>query len=183
METQTTSQPPQRKSIRLKNYDYSQNGAYFITVCTQNRDYLFGEIIDEKMKLNDAGRMIDKQWHELPKRFNHISLDEYVVMPNHLHGIIVIRTTEANTNISNIVGAFKSITTHEYIKGVKNSNWPPFDKKIWQRNYYEHVIRNDESLYETREYIINNPMNWQQDNMNRLNVMNTNSLTCMGEIG
>jgi len=144
-----------RRSIRLKGYDYSQNGAYFITICNQNRECLFGEIIGQKMILNDVGKMIDYQWNELQNKFNNIQLDEYIVMPNHFHGII----------IGKIIGAFKSITTHEYIKGVKKYNWPSFNNAIWQRNYYEHIIRHEESLNKIREYIINNPMNWINDEM------------------
>ncbi|MBI5412118.1 transposase [Candidatus Peregrinibacteria bacterium] len=195
-----------RRSIRLKGYDYSQNGAYFITICAQNRECLFGEIVDEKIKLNDAGKMIDVQWDALLNRFSNIQLDEYVVMPNHFHGIIAIvqivgaplvgaqnrvgcgteiragtrpAPTDAqiptdtpnvsvgatNPTIGDIIGAFKSITTHEYVNGVKTRHWPFFDKKLWQRNYYENIVRDKNSLNRIREYIINNPKNWKQDEL------------------
>ncbi len=195
-----------RRSIRLKGYDYSQNGAYFITICVQNRESLFGEIIDGDMKLNDPGKMIDIQWNELKNRFKNIELDEYVIMPNHFHGIISIvndeifvgahvgaplvgaldgndggnsnagaggagikpaRTDRKNQNatIGDIIGAFKSIATHEYINGVKNNNWQSFDGKLWQRNYYEIIIRNENSLEKIRKYIRNNPRNWKSDKL------------------
>lgn len=198
--------------MRLEGYDYSQNGAYFITICTQNREYLFGEIINGENKLNDAGKMIGVEWQALLNRFNNIKLDEYVIMPNHFHGIIIINnetvagivktvgagahvvemvgaplvgaqphilgapnratTRVAPTGVRNvrtiigdIVGAFKSTTTHKYIVGVKNNDWQSFDGKLWQRNYYEHIIRNEKSLDKIREYIIDNPQNWNQDEL------------------
>jgi putative transposase len=165
-----------RRSIRLKEYDYTQNAAYFITICVQNKDCLLGEIVDDNsMNLNTAGKMIATQWRELQKRFQYIQLDEHVVMPNHFHGIIFIVNDDVNNNawaptrgaptIGNIIGAFKSITTHKYITGVKNNNWQSFDKKLWQRNYYEHIIRNEISLEKIREYIVNNPYNWAQNEL------------------
>ena len=132
-----------RRSIRLKNYDYSQAGAYYVTIDVQNRECLFGEIVNYKMILSEAGKMIDEQWIALLERFPDIELDVYQVMPNHSHGIIVI--TE-NVNVQNkkptlgdIVGAFKSITTHEYIQGVDNNNWPQFYKRLWQ-SWGRHLV-------------------------------------------
>ena len=163
---------PTRRSIRLQDYNYSQNGVYFVTICAQNRACLFGQIIDEKMKLNNAGEMIHEEWSQLSERFNFIQLDHYVIMPNHFHGIFFIKTREncvtKNSNIGVIIGAFKSITTHKYINGVKKNHWPVFNGKLWQRNYYEQVLRDEESLYRAREYIINNPINWKSDKMNPL---------------
>ena len=171
-----------RCSIRLKGYDYAQNGAYFITICVQNRVCLFGDIVNQKMRLNASGRMVDVQWQQLPNRFNHIKLDEYILMPNHLHGIIIVgaglvpaqKEKRATTRVAPtkpilgmVVGGFKSITTNKYMNGVQNHDWPPFDKRLWQRNYYEHIIRDDGSLSDIREYIVHNPKNWQQDIYNR----------------
>lgn len=176
-----------RRSIRLKGYDYSQNGAYFVTICTQNRECLFGKIMDGKMVLNDAGKIIQTEWEKLPQQFQNIELDVFVVMPNHFHGIVVIQNendvdvggplvgtqngngqpqgiapTDKKT-IGDIIGAFKSLTTNEYIRGVKNGKFPPFEKQIWQRNYHEHIIRNEQSLDKIREYIMYNPQKWQND--------------------
>jgi len=188
----TNDQKPliHRKSTRLIKYDYSLPGYYFITICSQDRQYLFGKIVNEKMKLNNIGKTIDGYWHKLPEKFNNILLDKHTVMPNHLHGIIVINDDVANntvgappvgarTNnvhqragtrpaptIGNIVGTFKSITTNQYIQNVKNNNWPPFNKRVWQRNYYEHVIRNEEELNKIRQYIIDNPNMWPKDKNN-----------------
>ncbi len=198
-----------RKSIRLKGYDYSQTGLYFITICVQNRLCLFGEIIDGEMKLNDAGKMVDHEWMKLPERFKNIHLHEYVVMPNHFHAILEIVgnvvgatlvvaqndgalnpvtvscvdtdvitnigqpqgiaptdvPTEKSKTIGDIVGAFQSIVTVEYIRGVKTMNWKPFNRKLWQRNYWEHIIRNENDYQRISKYIINNPRNWNNDSL------------------
>ncbi len=176
-----------RQSIRLKGYDYSQEGAYFITICIKTREYIFGKIISNKMQLNDAGRMIDVQWNALPNQFSHLKLDEYVIMPNHVHGIIIVgdqnnigstptradtrqgrhKTYPYNTktNLGAIVGTFKSITTRKYIKGINESDWPTFEKRLWQKNYYENIIRDEKSLGIIREYIINNPSEWETDEL------------------
>jgi putative transposase len=155
-----------RQSIRLAGYDYSQAGAYFVTVCTQNKECLFGDIVDGGMRLNDAGCMIQKWWHESSEKFKNIELDEFVIMPNHFHGIIVIvgaalcgrpvpyghpakkgHTLETGQPhrvapiLGHIIDWFKTMTTNECIRNVKQNNWPSFNGKLWQRNYYEHIIR------------------------------------------
>lgn len=160
-----------RRSTRLSGYDYSTPGAYFVTVCTQDRQCLFGEIRDDRMHLKPAGQMIGRVWTELAVRFPFVALDESVVMPNHFHGIILIsgrgdpcdRPLEGEYKIrpyendpdgdknhpygtvertlGRIIQAFKSITTHRYTIGVKGQRWQPFTGRLWQRNYYEHIIR------------------------------------------
>ena len=178
-----------RRSIRLKGYDYSQPGLYFITICTQNRSILLGDIENGKMILNDAGMMVHRIWNEIPNDFHNIQLHEFVIMPNHIHGIIEITTVGADSisapsisakndtgaeigaemdsaptpAIPKIVQSFKRHTTIEYIKMVKQNIVPPFEKRIWQRNYYEHIIRNEKSYYQIAEYIRNNPMKWRED--------------------
>lgn len=194
-----------RKSIRLKGYDYAQAGLYFITICCHRRgnpSWLpFGKIENGEMILNDAGIMVETEWMHLKSRFPNIELHEYVIMPNHFHGILeIVGTTlvvaQNNTvptvgvslvdtqntpmdaenkkgrpqghaptvkTIGDMMDAFKSITTVEYIRGVKTLGWQPFDGKLWQRNYYEHIIRNEQSYQTISEYIINNPAKWQDD--------------------
>jgi REP element-mobilizing transposase RayT len=173
-----------RRSIRLKGYDYSQSGLYFITICIQNREFLLGKIEQNLMILNPAGEMVKQMWQQLPQRFPHIQIDEFAVMPNHLHGIISISMvntipsnhiqgqyleqiqpleTTKSVKLGDIIGAFKSMTTHQYIQGIKQDNWQGFMGKLWQRNYYEHIIRDQESLNNIREYIINNPLKWEDD--------------------
>ncbi len=228
-----------RRSIRLRGYDYSQPGAYFITIVTQGWLCLFGDVADGVMVQSTAGQMIESAWLDLPSRFRHIELEAYVVMPNHLHGIIIIHETDPhpvgatlvvahehvvapenavaadnaqcsrtndqphgsaragtspaptgghtvttdtragaragtspaptggqNPTVGAIVGAFKSITTMEYIRGVNLQLYPPFDRRLWQRNYYEHIIRNEHALRRIREYIWTNPLRWALDREN-----------------
>lgn len=179
-----------RRSIRLKGYDYSQAGAYSVTIVAQDRACLFGEVVGGEMWLNDAGGMIARAWETLPNRFPSVQLDTFVVMPNHMHGIIVTvgatlvvapsdaneqnkivtagdrATTRVAPTVGNIIGAFKSLTTVEYVHGVKQSGWMAFRMKLWQRNYHEHVIRNEASLHAIREYIVNNPLQWELDEEN-----------------
>jgi REP-associated tyrosine transposase len=122
--------------------------------------------------------MIDKWWNKMFEKFNEIEIDTYQIMPNHIHAIIkfvgaglVPALGRTGTNpvptLGNVIGAFKSITTNEYIQCVKNNNLPPFKKRIWQRNYYEHIIRNEQDLQRVRKYIIDNPKNWKKDIYNK----------------
>ena len=199
-----------RRSIRLKAYDYSTAGAYFVTIVTQERLCVFGDVADGEAHLTDAGEMIRQVWHEIPIRFPSFEIDEFVVMPNHIHGILIIhspvgvplvgtqdaahaKTTDSpsfvgvlptdaarptygdrtttrvapteggNATLGEVVGAYKSLTTLEYSKGVENYGWPPFDKRLWQRNYYERIIRDNRELDGAREYIANNPTQWELD--------------------
>lgn len=188
-----------RRSIRLKDYDYSLAGAYFITICTQNRECLFGDIKNGETISNEAGRMVQSAWDKLPNRFP-TEPDECVVMPNHIHGIIVLVGaplvgarqgdeknelrvgaplvgaqidekqvgTRPTLTLGDVIGAFKSITTNEYIHGIKEKGWPPFSNRLWQRNYYEHIIRNEQALNKIREYIAANSLQWEFDLENQL---------------
>jgi putative transposase len=272
-----------RRSMRLKGYDYSQAGAYFVTICTQGRACLFGEVVEGEMRLNDAGRMVVAEWERLPALFPNVVLDAFVVMPNHIHGIVILTdpaddatdgataigatisgattgratisgatTGGATTRVApttagddatpvgaglvpalstmagddatpvgaglvpapstpaqsvptpsvpapstpaqsvpapsvpvpstpapstpapstpaptlgDVIGAFKSRVTVEYIRGVKTFGWTPFDRRLWQRNYYEHIIRNEEALNRIRRYIVENPIRWAFDREN-----------------
>ena len=207
-----------RHSIRLKNHDYSQSCIYFVTICIKNHSCLFGNINGEKMILNEAGKMIEKWYFELQNKFHDIRCDEYVIMPNHIHAVIVnvganlcvrpdivseqnivgkqkqfndlsknnIINVQSQLNINNcrnintkynrgllqregehigsplqyVMQWFKTMTTNEYIRGVKQHNWRRFTGKLWQRGYYEHIIRNNNELNNIREYIKNNPLNF-----------------------
>ena len=174
-----------RHSIRLKGYDYSQAGLYFITINTKNRECLFGKIVDGKMILNDSGKMVENEWLKIPGRFPNVQLHRHIVMPNHFHTIIEIMvgatlvvahdnpvahdhngaTTRVAPTITvgGIIGAFQSIVTVEYIRGVKNHGWQSFNGKLWQRYCYEHIIRDKKSYFRISEYIIDNPKNWNED--------------------
>lgn len=168
-----------RRSIRLKDYDYSSEGAYYITIVTQGREHFFGSIVNREMILNDTGRMILKWWNELPNKFPNVILGEFVIMPNHLHGIIFIvgadlrvRPDEGspqqrpNAPLSQMIQWFKAMTTNEYIRGVKQLDWKPFNSKLWQRDYYEHIIRSKKELQQKTDYILDNPSRWDDDKEN-----------------
>jgi len=164
-----------RRSIRLKGYDYSQIGFYFVTICIQNREYLLGEIVDEKMQLNDAGVMVNRTWNELAKHYDGFKTHEFVVMPNHIHGTIEIAPVGAAPcgcpdkrnpqGLADIVHRFKTLTTTRYIHGVNQYGWPRFERKLWQRNYWEHIIRNEDEARGISEYIHNNPERWAWDKL------------------
>ena len=163
-----------RRSIRLKGYGYSQAGAYFVTICAQNRECLFGEILDGEMALNDAERMVEKWYRELENKFADIVCDQCAIMPNHIHFVIqtgvgadlrVCPDTgeHIGSPLHTVIQWFKTMTTNEYIRGVKQNGWSTFPGKLWQRNYYEHIVRDENELNRIREYIVNNPMQWEMD--------------------
>ncbi len=145
-----------RRSIRLKDYDYSQQGAYFVTICTRNGQCLFGEIVTGTMRPNESGELIQGLWCELPNRYANLDLDAFVLMPNHLHGIIVL--TDQAPTLARVVRTFKSISAILLNRLLSRTGRP-----VWQRNYYEHIIRNERSLNAVREYILNNPARWSDD--------------------
>ena len=186
-----------RQSIRLHGYDYSQSGAYFVTICTQNKKCFFGNLVNDKMILNDAGRMINIIWNELPINYPGVNIDEFQIMPNHVHGIIVIDNGQprvfdneqprnstngqargfddgqprgvaptAGLSLPDVVHRFKSLTTARYRHGVKQKQWPPFPGKLWQRNYYERIVRDENELNDIRRYIRDNPKKWDLDREN-----------------
>jgi putative transposase len=168
-----------RRSIRLSGYDYAQSGAYFVTACIQKRVCLFGSIVNGEMQLNDAGRIVQEVWRDLPARFPQVRIDNFIVMPNHIHGIILVGAqfiapsnsppdiVESPTGsaigraptLGEIIRAYKAISTREIRRAVKADF-------SWQRNYYEHIVRNEESLNRIREYIVNNPIQWDFDREN-----------------
>ncbi|WP_373549901.1 transposase [Haliscomenobacter sp.] len=210
-----------RRSIRLKGYDYAQPGAYFITICVQDKKHLFGEIHEGQMFLNDAGIMIEKWYSELAIKYPDKKCHEMVVMPNHFHCIIEnldvahsregthvgaplrgrptpdergrptpdergrpvpdergrpvpdehehphpeygMQNQKFNATIGDTMDWFKTMTTNEYICGVKQFGWERFNRKLWQRNYWEHIIRHETAYNNIARYIINNPQNWHED--------------------
>ena len=162
----------QRRSIRRSGYDYTQSGAYFVTVCIERRLPLLAFYESGELRLNESGKMVEDYWFALPSRFSHIVLDEYIVMPTHFHGIVILTVTDAATQrattrvvptLGDVVGAWKSLTTNAYIKGVEEFEWPTFSGRLWQRNYYERIIRSELELDAIREYIAANPARWERD--------------------
>jgi REP element-mobilizing transposase RayT len=148
-----------RRSIRLRGFDYSTSGAYFITIGTRHHARLFGQIANGAMHLNAAGAMVEQQWQGLSLRFPSITLDILVVMPDHTHAIVWLHGDPSIT-LGTVIGAFKSLTTNAYIAGVREQGWPTFDRRLWERDYYEHIVRNEESLARIRTYIEQNPARW-----------------------
>jgi REP element-mobilizing transposase RayT len=163
-----------RKSIRLKEYDYTNPNWYYITICTNNKKHLFGEIINNKVILSEFGEIVNECWSDIPKHFEFAELDDFVIMPNHTHGIIIINSRDKAclvptdeyrkfgkppaSSLSSIIGSFKSAATRK-INIARSSP----GKIVWQRNYFEHIIRNDDDLFRIRTYIQNNPLRWALD--------------------
>mgnify|MGYP001160333489 FL=1 len=164
-----------RRSIRLSGYDYSQNGAYFVTVCTWKRECLFGEIENNEMRLNDAGRIVFEEWIKTAEIRNEIELDEWIVMPNHFHGILVVSDGRGTArrapterfgqpvsgSLPTIIRSFKSAVT----KRINEMRQTP-GEQVWQRNYYERVIRNESEWHRIRRYLADNPARWGMDREN-----------------
>ncbi|MBD2576241.1 transposase [Oscillatoria sp. FACHB-1406] len=160
-----------RRSIRLKNYDYRQNGTYFITLCTYEKQCWFGKIVGGEVHLNALGKIARSCWQEIPHHFDGVNLDVFVIMPNHLHGLLTILhetawSSEATQefgkmvsgSVSSILRCYKAAVTRK-INLLCNSKAYP----IWQKNYYEHIVRDEESLSSIRQYIIDNPLVWEND--------------------
>lgn len=163
-----------RKLLRLPGYNYHLSGYYYVTLCIQNRQCLFGEIKNSKMILNKAGQMIHNAWTNLANKYSGVENDVFIVMPNHLHGILLLNTNEPGPargpaptlSLPELMRNFKSFTTTSYMRGVLENNFVVFEKKLWQRNYYEHIIRTTESLEKIRQYIVDNPEKWDEDREN-----------------
>lgn len=177
-----------RRSIRLKGYNYSQAGAYFITICCQDKECRFGIIENGEMILNEFGMIAYDEWIKLSERFSNFELDVFQIMPNHMHGIIVlnvgataragaspaptisgdlvitnspIATVVDTHTVGDIVGAYKSLVANGCLRICKMKNKTM--GKIWQRNYYEHIIKDEQSYQTISNYIINNPSKWNDD--------------------
>ncbi len=166
-----------RRSIRVQGYDYSQPGWYFVTIVTHDRQNLFGRIENGKMILNDGGKIVRKCWLEIPDHYPNVNLDEFIVMPNHIHGIIDIAGVQNFVGVQNFEPLQRRRNKYQKIipksigaitRGFKIGVTKWFRQNtdihtVWQRNYWEHIIRNDTELYRIRNYIITNPQNWHKD--------------------
>ncbi|MBI2485726.1 MAG: hypothetical protein HYW01_01960 [Deltaproteobacteria bacterium] len=181
MKQKSDSQKHLRRSIRLKGYDYSLGGAYFVTICVKERKFVLEEINNSDVTLSPIGEIVYRCWSQIPSHFNFTRLDVFVIMPNHLHGVIVIaddcRGVQLNAPTTRnpsdfykfispkrktlpiVIRTFKAAVTTQYRK----NNYHSFE---WQRNYYEYIIRNEDELNRIREYIIDNPLQWQFDREN-----------------
>ena len=169
-----------RKSTRLKGYDYTAAGWYFVSICVHDWEYLFGNIVDGEMQVNQFGKIVSQCWNDIPVHFEYTELDEFVVMPNHFHGIVIIdrsgtacrATTDERQfgksiagSLSTIIGSFKSAVTRSTNILRKTPG-----TAVWQRNFYDRIIRNDRELFNIRQYIITNPLKWEIDREKPLNL-------------
>ena len=157
------------QSSRLQNWDYAWNGAYFVTICSKDKQHYFGEIIDGEMRLSNMGVLADVFWHEIKNHTENVELGGFVVMPNHIHGILLLHGNKCNdksyrqerfqnqgkNTVSAIIGSYKSAVT----KHANRLNIPFY----WQSRFYDHIIRDENKLMTISEYISNNPMNWEMD--------------------
>jgi putative transposase len=174
-----------RRSIRLPKYDYASDGAYFVTSCAHDRNCLFGKIANDQMVLNECGKIVKTEWLQSSEMRREIELDFFVVMPNHFHGIVFLRGDDNSRkgdrpvapttrqpgpppkSIGALIAGFKSAVT----KRINESHQTP-GMSVWQRNHYEHIIRDDDDLNRIREYIINKPAKWAEDEDNSENIKN-----------
>jgi len=169
----------QRKPLRLKNWDYSSKGYYFVTICSNDRENIFGSFVGtllacarDSIKLSNLGKIIQSNWLNIPENYKNIELDAFVIMPNHLHGILIISNraqASSAPTISRIIRSFKSKVANQYLKLIYENNLNA-SGKIWQRSFHDHIIRNERSLYSIREYIEGNPENWEHDIENLINL-------------
>ena len=171
MENARSGGTPRRKRTRLFGFDYSVPGSYFVTACTQARLCLFGSITGTEMIPNPVGIMIESWWLELKNKYPHIDLDRYRVMPNHIHGIIGIMEPEGSPHrgsptLDEMYGWFSTMTTNEYIRRVREDGWKKFPGRLWQRSFFDHIIRNEDELARIRYYIETNPERWNIDTEN-----------------
>ena len=151
-----------RRSIRLPGYDYSQPGAYFVTICIWQRQCLLGDIEEGNMLLSRYGEVVDFNWFNLMRVYPHIKLDSFVIMPNHIHGIILIKNLDKRHGLSEIVRGLKTFSSSRINQLRRVSGIP-----VWQRGYYEHIIRDETTFAKIQEYIINNPYKWETDEMHQ----------------
>jgi REP element-mobilizing transposase RayT len=165
-----------RKHLRLPDFDYARAGGYFVTICVKDKEQVLGNVVSEQTQLSSLGKVTQDVWNGLPKRYGNIKLDEFVIMPNHFHGIVWIlgesshmgsggeglRPSPTNANkpigLPEIIRAFKSFSSREINKYRKTQG-----SQFWQRGYHEHILRNEDDLYQHRAYIQNNPLKWALD--------------------
>lgn len=153
---------PTRKTQRLQNYNYASYGIYFVTICTYEHRNLFWS--DTPCVLNGAGEMLVGWIKELSKEYPCLHTDCYAVMPNHVHLILFLHR-EGEASMPEMLDWFKTMTSNDYICGVKAGAYAPFHKRVWQRGYYDHVVRNGMDLDATRDYVMNNPVKWKLDKL------------------
>lgn len=168
-----------RRSIRLRNYDYRRCGVYFVTICAYQKRKLFGTVVEGTVSLSSVGEVVSDEWRRIAQARANVEIDHYVVMPNHLHGLLIIserinassdqcsdgplsapRRGVPASSLGSIINQFKGAVTRSVWSNLLHSR-----KKIWQRNYYDHIVRDEASLNEIRKYIVGNPTRWHDDSL------------------
>jgi len=156
-----------RSSLRLPEYDYADFGAVFVTICTHHRQALFGTVTRGEVSLSPPGIAVQNAWNALPSRFAHIELDEFIIMPDHLHGILLTGTSQSSQTrpvmLGDVINAFKNMVIAAWRYGVRDEDWPRYHDHLWQRAFYDHVISDERDLNAIREYILGNPVRWEQN--------------------
>ena len=155
-----------RKRLRAEGYDYSTPGMYMVTICVHHMERRFGAVQAGEVVLNEAGFIVERHWCDIPRRYPGVELDAFVIMPNHLHGIIALGVVgndeSAHETLSTVVGTFKSLVMAEYSRGVHAKRFPQFNRSLWLRSFSDRIIRSDRMLETERTYIEGNPGRWQQ---------------------
>ena len=152
---------PKRKNTRLKGFDYSESNYYFITICLKNRKEFFSNVVNSELILTEFGKILDEVWNSLPKYYN-VELDYYIIMPDHFHAVIILdnslmnKSSNKSTDLSLVIGKFKSFSTRKIRKRMKIA-----EKFEWQKSFYDRIIRNEIELYNIRKYIQQNPLKWE----------------------
>ncbi len=159
--TDQTKKLPNRRSVRLTGHDYGQAGFYFVTICAADKRCIFGRVERDRVQLSAIGEIIDRCLTNIPMHMPGVNIDTYVIMPNHIHAIIQIVEPNAPTSLSSIIGSFKSAST----KAVhRNLDAPAL--MVWQRGFFEHIIRTEKALFQIRQYIVDNPIQWHVHRLN-----------------
>lgn len=161
------TRPGTTRRLRLRDYDYSTPGYYFVTICTYDRFHYFGHITDRSIELSPAGQMVSNVIEELPIRFSNISIDSFVVMPDHLHVLIGLGVRLADEpgepDLSRVVQWLKMTTHRMYSEGVRRNGWAEYQWRVWQEGFHDHIVRNEKELDILRRYIAENVERWDED--------------------
>jgi len=159
---------PRRRQTRLSSFDYSSPGFYFVTICIQDKKPILGSVEGDRVVPSDAGSMVQRQWQRIPRRFPHVDLDEFVIMPDHLHGILELTSaadasaTSPHESLSDVMSWFKVVASVEYARNVKRRGWPAVRRRLWLRGFHDRVVRDDDELAALRLYIRDNPRKWRR---------------------
>ena len=162
-----TDRPGTTRRVRKDGHDYSYPGFYFVTICTSNRQHLFGQIENDSIQYSPAGEMITAVIQSVGSKFETVSLDQYVVMPNHIHILVGLsvrmQDLAGEDHLANVVKWIKNASVRRYSLGVRQGGWRRYEGDLWQKGYHDHIVRNESELDTIRRYIATNPESWEKD--------------------